>query len=188
MALAFALQTTVANVISGVLLYVTRPFKVNDFIKAGVVLGWIKDIGLMRTRILTRKGTYILVPNNSLTGAVVENFSDAQQSIRDTFNYVIQHEDSADRVEQLWEIVKAAMATVPGLAKPPGAWCEEVRGDCIIVGTSWWVAAEQAGNMGGIKLQLYNKVQTALLTNGYKLGAMSRTEFEGDFPASPARA
>lgn len=74
-AVGLAFQGTLGNFAAGVMLLVFRPFTAGDFVEAGGVSGTVKDIGLFATRLDTPDNVRILVPNGSVFGSVIRNFS-----------------------------------------------------------------------------------------------------------------
>lgn len=74
-AFSLALQGSLSNLASGVLLLITRPFKVGDFIDASGVSGTVKEIGLIYTRLGTPANQDIFVPNSEISANKVINYS-----------------------------------------------------------------------------------------------------------------
>jgi small conductance mechanosensitive channel len=74
-AIGLAFQGTLGNFSAGVMLLVFRPFAAGDFVETGGVSGTVKDIGLFATRLDTPDNVRILVPNSSVFGNVIRNFS-----------------------------------------------------------------------------------------------------------------
>ena len=79
-ALGFAAQESVGNLVSGVFLSIFRPFDVGDRIqiRAQDITGYIEDITLRHTVIRTILGTRLIVPNSVMSSAVVENTNFAE--------------------------------------------------------------------------------------------------------------
>ena len=75
LAIGLALQGTLSNVASGVMLLILRPFNVGDFIEAGGVSGTVKSLSLFGTEMATVDNLYIFVPNSKLWNADIKNFS-----------------------------------------------------------------------------------------------------------------
>ncbi len=75
LAIGLALQGTLSNVASGVMLLIFRPFKVGDFIEAGSVTGTVTSLTLFTTELKTGDGIYIVAPNTELWGKSLKNFS-----------------------------------------------------------------------------------------------------------------
>jgi len=74
-AIGFALQGSLANFASGVLLLVLRPFKIGDFVEAGGVSGSVQDIQLFTTVLATPDNVKVMVPNAQIYGGVIRNYN-----------------------------------------------------------------------------------------------------------------
>ncbi|HUS27203.1 MAG TPA: mechanosensitive ion channel domain-containing protein, partial [Kofleriaceae bacterium] len=73
--IGFGLQKLAENFISGLLVLIERPVRKGDFIDAGGVLGVVDDIGLRATRVTSRDGVQVIVPNSHLMTNIVVNYS-----------------------------------------------------------------------------------------------------------------
>jgi small-conductance mechanosensitive channel len=80
--IGFGLQNIAQNFISGLILLVEQPVRKGDFIKVGDALGFVDDIGLRATTIVTRDEVTILVPNSGLVSAPVINHSRPSTKLR----------------------------------------------------------------------------------------------------------
>ncbi|WP_421852203.1 mechanosensitive ion channel family protein [Oricola sp.] len=74
-AIGLALQGTLQNIASGIMLLFLRPFEVGDYIETGAASGVVKEIGLFATEFETLDGLYVLAPNSSVWGSSVTNYS-----------------------------------------------------------------------------------------------------------------
>jgi small conductance mechanosensitive channel len=75
LAIGLALQGTLANFSSGVMLLLFRPFHVGDFVDAAGVAGTVVEIGVFSTIMNTPDNVKIIVPNSGIFGATIKNFS-----------------------------------------------------------------------------------------------------------------
>ncbi len=75
LAIGFALQGTLSNVASGIMLLFFRPFKVGHFVDAGGISGTVKGINLFSTEMATPDNVQIIVPNSEIWGSAIKNFS-----------------------------------------------------------------------------------------------------------------
>ncbi len=75
LAVGLALQGSLQNFASGVMLIVFRPFKTGDFIDAGGVSGTVEKISIFSTLMRTGDNREIIVPNGSIYGGTITNFS-----------------------------------------------------------------------------------------------------------------
>ena len=83
LAVAFAAQSTLSQILGGIVLYLDRPFVVDDYIGLpDGTFGRVETIGLRSTKIRTSgKGTLVIVPNSSLTQLNIENYTGARKII-----------------------------------------------------------------------------------------------------------
>lgn len=81
LAVAFAAQKVLEQLLGGIVIYVDRPFTVDDYIGLpDGTFGRVESIGLRSTKIRTSgKGTLMVVPNSSLTQVNIENFTGAKK-------------------------------------------------------------------------------------------------------------
>ena len=75
LAIGLSLQGTLSNVAAGVMLLTLRPFKVGEFVTVGAHSGTAIEIGLFTTELKTADGVYISVPNGTIWGSAIINFS-----------------------------------------------------------------------------------------------------------------
>ena len=75
LAIGLALQGSLANFASGVMMIMFHPFKVGDIITAGSITGTVHDIQIFSSVILTPDNKKIIVPNSKLTGDYIVNFT-----------------------------------------------------------------------------------------------------------------
>jgi MscS family membrane protein len=75
LAVALALQDTLANFFGSVFIFVDRPFKVGDQVKIGDAEGVVEEIGFRSTRIRTHPASLISIPNKTVASATIENLS-----------------------------------------------------------------------------------------------------------------
>ena len=75
LAIWLALQGSLANFASGVMLIIFRPLKVGDFVEAGGATGTVREIGIFTSILSSPDNKKIYVPNANLTGANIINYS-----------------------------------------------------------------------------------------------------------------
>lgn len=71
--LGFALQNTLSNFASGMMILIYRPFDVGDVIEAGGVSGTVNAMNLVSTAIVTFDNQMLVVPNGKIWGDVIRN-------------------------------------------------------------------------------------------------------------------
>ena len=75
LAVGLALQGSLANFASGVLLIIFRPFKVDDFVKLADEEGFVEKIQIFTTQIRSFDNRTIIIPNSIITGGKITNYS-----------------------------------------------------------------------------------------------------------------
>jgi MscS family membrane protein len=75
LAFALAAQDTLANVFGSVVVAVDQPFRIGDFVQIGAHQGTVEDIGLRSTKLRTPARSLIAIPNKTVAGEAINNFS-----------------------------------------------------------------------------------------------------------------
>lgn len=75
LAIGLALQGTLQNVASGLMLLFIRPFKIGDFIETAAGSGTVDEIGLFMTRMRTSQGVFLAAPNSKIWSDTITNYS-----------------------------------------------------------------------------------------------------------------
>lgn len=75
LAIGLALQGTLSNIASGVMLLVLRPFNVGDAVDIGSTSGVVDEIGLFVTEMHTFDNVAITMPNSKVWGTEIKNYS-----------------------------------------------------------------------------------------------------------------
>ncbi len=136
LAIGLALQGALSNVAGGVMILITKPFKVGDFVDAAGGTGVVKDINLLYTTIITTDNKRITVPNGSLMNAVVTNYS-SEETRRVDINYKITNDIDCEVVKKI--LIDAEASAEGVLADPaPFARLVDVDDDTYIFQTRAW--------------------------------------------------
>ncbi len=99
LAVALALQDTLANFFAGLHLLIERPIFVGDFIRLeSGQEGVVTDIGWRTTRIRTLGDNMVVVPNTRITSGTLLNYSLPQPSGTADVPILVGHEADAERV------------------------------------------------------------------------------------------
>lgn len=98
--IGLALQGTLSNFASGVLILVYRPFDVGDAIKAGGVSGSVEAMNLVRTTILTWDNQLQFVPNNEIWDSVITNIN-GRDKRRVDLVFGIGYDDDIAKAEKI---------------------------------------------------------------------------------------
>ena len=75
LAVGLALQSSLSNFASGVMIILFKPFRVGDFIEAAGVSGSVEEISIFSTLMKTGDNKQIVIPNGSVYGGNIINYS-----------------------------------------------------------------------------------------------------------------
>lgn len=115
LAVGFAAQDTLANIIAGFLIFIDRPFQVGDWVRVADQYGRVFHITLRTTRIRTRANTYVVIPNKKIIDEVLVNHS-KHGSTRVAVPIGIAYKESIPAARQA---LLAGLAGVPDLLEEP---------------------------------------------------------------------
>ena len=106
LAIGLALQGSLANFAAGVLMIIFRPFKVGDYIEAAGVAGVVEEIEIFTTQLKTPDNKTIIIPNASVTGGSITNYS-AKDTRRVDMVIGVGYDDDLKRVREILEEILA---------------------------------------------------------------------------------
>jgi small conductance mechanosensitive channel len=105
--LGFALQDSLANFASGLMILLYRPLDVGDLVEAGGVFGTVSHMSLVNTTILTLDNQTLIVPNNLIWTQVIKNVT-AQDKRRVDMVFGISYGDDIPKAERvLMEVLES---------------------------------------------------------------------------------
>jgi small-conductance mechanosensitive channel len=121
-AVALALQETLSNMFAGLYLLADRPISPGDYIKMDSGQeGYVARVGWRSTTMRTLQNNMVVVPNATMSKAVIHNYSTPQPRLSVAINIGVAYDTDPNLVEKvLVEIAKSAAADgVDGLLDSP---------------------------------------------------------------------
>jgi small conductance mechanosensitive channel len=100
--IGFALQDTLSNFASGLMILAYRPFDEGDVIEAAGVSGVVDSVSLFSTHIRTFDNKEMIVPNNDIWGGTITNAS-AHDTRRVDMVFGIGYDDDVDKAKGILE-------------------------------------------------------------------------------------
>tara|TARA_R110002050_G_scaffold3448_12_gene18278 strand:- start:133 stop:1416 length:1284 start_codon:yes stop_codon:yes gene_type:complete len=98
--IGFALQDTLSNFASGMMILIYRPFDVGDLINAANVTGRVSHMSLVSTTIKTLDNQRLIVPNNKIWGDTINNIT-AEHQRRVDMTFGISYSDNVEHAETI---------------------------------------------------------------------------------------
>lgn len=98
--IGLALQGTLSNFASGLMILINRPFDVGDVVTAGGITGLVDQMNLVSTRFRTFDNQTIHVPNNEIWNNVITNIT-ANDTRRVDLEFGIGYDDDFEHAERV---------------------------------------------------------------------------------------
>lgn len=116
-AVGMALQGSLGNFASGILILTLKPYKIGDWIQVEDKFGKVVEIGIFSSDVLTPGNKILIIPNSKITDSVVTNYSE-KGMIRLELEITMPYEESFPKVK---EIISGALTEVPKILKSPSS-------------------------------------------------------------------
>ncbi|MEJ2695164.1 MAG: mechanosensitive ion channel family protein [Candidatus Sulfobium sp.] len=130
LAVALALQDTLANLFAGIHVLMEQSIRVGDFIKLeSGQEGYVDDITWRTTRVRMLPNNMVVIPNSKLAQSIVTNYYLPEKRMSLLIPIGVSYSADPERVEQiLVEEAKKAVGTVPGLLGDPEPFVRFIPG------------------------------------------------------------
>ena len=115
LAVGFALQGSLSNFASGVMLIIFKPIKVGDYIEGGKAAGSVESIGIFVTTLVTPDNKVIYIPNSTLMGSNIVNYS-VKDTRRVDMVFSIGNGDDIDKAKN---VIKSVIDNDSRILKDP---------------------------------------------------------------------
>jgi len=170
LAVGLALQGTLSNVASGVMLLIFRPFRFGQFIEVAGHAGTVKGLNLFTTELATPDNVQIIIPNAAVWGDSVKNYN-GHNTRRCDITMGISY---ASDINQAMAILKDTWSKDDRILKDPEAFQGVVNlGDSSVdIVVRVWVTGD---NYWPVKFDLTKAFKEAFDANGIDIPFPTRT-------------
>ncbi|MEW5920113.1 MAG: mechanosensitive ion channel family protein [Bacillota bacterium] len=164
LAIGFASQRIVGNLISGLFLIIERPVKIGDIVDIDGVAGFVEDIRVISTTIRTYDGLYVRIPNETVFTAKITNFV-SYVVRRFEYRVGIRYSDDAEKAIRiiLNVIEKHPLALIN---PPPQAFVDELGDSSVNIIVRVWAPTTEWYT---VKMDLLWKIKCALEDEGIEI-------------------
>ncbi len=156
-ALGFALQESLGDFASGIMLALFRPFTVGDEVEVGGEHGVVHEMGLFSTRLITRDNIQVNVGNGSVFGGTIKNYFDDGKLRLDLDIGVSYDANLDDAIAAL----KSAALEDERVYRDPGPWAKVISLDdsAVTLQLRVWTDAEDHRK---VKMEIFKHIKQAL--------------------------
>lgn len=113
--IGFALQDSLSNFVSGMMILIYRPFDVGDFVEVAGVQGKVHKMSLVNTTFLTIDNRKLVMPNNMVWQSVITNYTD-QATRRVDLTFGIAYGDDINKAET---VIQETLQTFDAILDEP---------------------------------------------------------------------
>ena len=136
----FGAQNLCSNIISGLIILATRPYRRGDIVEIEGQPGVVNLVGLRATEVTTYDGVRLLVPNSVILQNVVVNRTNADHMIRGNVALAVAYDSDTREVAGILQVVASAHpAVVKTEDKMPWVILEDFQESGILFRTYFWV-------------------------------------------------
>lgn len=149
-----AVNGTLSNLAGGVLIILTRPFRIDDYIEAQGYSGTVENIHITNTRLRTPDNKTVYIPNGALsTGSVVNYSLQSTRRIDEVFS--VSYSESFEKVEG---IIRKIVDAHPLVLKDPAPFVRisEYTAHAVSITTRVWV---KTADFWSVKLDILEAVK-----------------------------
>ncbi len=159
-----AVNGALSNLAGGVLIILTRPFKVDDYIEAQGYAGTVVDIHITNTKIVTPDNKVIYIPNGPLSNGSVVNYS-VKDTRRVDFSFSISYGNDHEKAKA---ILKEICESHELVLKDPAPFIRvgEHGASSINITTRVWV---KSADYWTVHFDILEKVKTEFDKNGIEI-------------------
>ncbi|PAF52266.1 mechanosensitive ion channel family protein [Helicobacter sp. 13S00477-4] len=157
-AIALALKDSLSSIAGGIILIILRPFKKNDTIEIGSIIGNVESINLFNTTIRLPDDKLAILPNRNIANANIINCTDSDKR-RIEWVFHIKYTNDIEQIRQIIQNVISKMDKIdPNTSVFIGV--TEFGSDSLSFTIRVW--AKIKDNVFAIKSELIEKTQAAL--------------------------
>lgn len=140
-AIGLALQGSLSNFAGGVLILISKPFVIGDYIITDKAEGSVSMIGLIYTTIVTYDNKKITMPNGNLSNGIITNLTARQERMLE-IKIGVSYSSNIDKVKS---ILKEVLETDEKISKDKEIICflDSFADSSIIVGLRAWCPSKE---------------------------------------------
>ena len=112
LALALAAQDSVKNIFAGIMIFLDKPFRLNDRIQINGHDGSVEEVGLRSTRIRTLEGRIVTIPNCTFTDNSVINVT-SQPALKVKLNLGLTYDTNEEQIQNAINILEEIVRNQP---------------------------------------------------------------------------
>lgn len=181
----FALQDTLGNAFAGLAIQSEKPFNIGHWITVGEHEGRVAEVTWRATKLRTKTGNFVIVPNSEVGKAAITNYSEPAAPMRLSVDVGVHYDAPPNRVKA---VIKAAITNCPLVLKAPAAdaMVHEFADSAITYRVRFWIEDfeldEEAAD------QVRASIYYAFKRHGLEIPYPIQVEYSRDLPPDDSSA
>ncbi len=153
--IGFALQDTLGNLFAGLAIQIEKPFRVGHWVTIGGKDGIVSEITWRATKVRTKAGNFVIVPNSALSRDTITNYSEPTSETRVELEVGVAYDHAPNDVKA---VILDAIRDEPLIAgmRPPEVLLVDFAGSSITYRVRVWTTDFNADEV------LRDRVRTAI--------------------------
>lgn len=152
-AISLAVQGTLSNLASGLMILVFKPFKLGDYVESGDYSGTVTDMGVFYTTLTSPDNKTIVIPNSSLTSSTLVNYS-TKDTRRLDLQFNVEYGSDIEKIKQIINNVIASHGEIL-TDNAPFIRLTELRDSSLCITTRVWC---NGGDYWTLKFNLMEEI------------------------------
>jgi small-conductance mechanosensitive channel/CRP-like cAMP-binding protein len=182
----FALQDTLGNAIAGLAIQIEKPFRVGHWIRVGEHVGVVEEITWRATKLRTRAGAFVIVPNSVISKEAIVNFNEPVRPVRFSLDIGATYAKGPNEVREA--LFEAVHRSAHALREPkPVIHLVDFGNSAIVYRVKFWVAefAEEDAALDEVRTAIYYSFARHGIEIPYPIQVeYSREEAQAALPAN----
>ncbi len=181
--IGFALQDTLGNMFAGLAIQVEKPFRVGHWISVAGYEGSVTEITWRATRLRTKTGNLIVVPNNVLSKEAISNYSEPSSATRLFVDVGVTYDAPPNEVKAVLAEAVADL-NLPMKTPSPEIVVADFGSSAIVYRVKFWIADFSTDDRA--RDQVRTAIYYALKRRGIEIPYPTQMELQREQP--PARS
>ena len=180
--IGFALQDTLGNAFAGLAIQSEKPFNIGHWITVGEHEGRVAEVTWRATKLRTKTGNFVIVPNSEIGKAAITNYSEPAAPMRLFIDVGVTYDAPPNRVKA---VIAGALVNCPLVLKAPApdAMIHDFGDSSVIYRVRFWTEDfeldEEAGD------QVRAAIYYGFRREGIEIPYPIQAEYTKDMPGPP---
>jgi small conductance mechanosensitive channel len=143
--LALAMQGVLSNIVAGLSIILTKPFRVGQYIQVAGVEGQVEHVSLFSTILLHNDRSKVVIPNRKIVGEILHNYGHVRQvTIQVNVTY---DTDMSAALQVIRDVVQANSRVLKDV--PPVIGVARITDSAALISIQPWVSVDDYGAASG---------------------------------------